>query len=119
MKHLAIALMLAATTVTGCAAAKGALSTLGGKPNQVTVQNTVQPAAVTVNVAAPVIPAPVVIVQAAPEHKHTKLKAAATGAFAGALVGGVVGFALDGRSGLGKGAAVGAGAGAVAGVASR
>ncbi len=119
MRQLAIVLMLV-TAATGCGAAKSALGALGGgKPTQVTVVNHIEPQSVVVNVAAPVVPAPVLIVQpaAAPTEKHARLKAAATGAFAGALVGGVVGYAVDGRSGLGKGAAVGAGAGAVAGAA--
>jgi hypothetical protein len=118
MKHFAIVSMVMATLATGCGAAKSALGALGGgKPNQVTVVNNIAPPAVTVNVTAPAAaPAPVI---AQAEPKHRQLKAAATGAFAGALVGGVVGFALDGKSGLGKGAAVGAGAGAVAGIAVR
>jgi hypothetical protein len=114
MRKLMLAMTMA-VTVSGCGAAKSAVSSLtGSKPNQVTVVTHVETPPVVVNVQ----PANVVQ-QPAPkrEGRFASLKAAAVGAGAGALVGTAVGYALDGKRGAAIGAGAGAGVGAVGGVA--
>jgi hypothetical protein len=117
MRKAMLATLTMATLATGCSAAKSAIGTLtGSKPNQVTVVTNVEPAPVTVNVAAPVpapTPAPV-------EKKSSRLSAAAKGTIAGLVVGGAIGLARNGTSKpseTGKLLLIGAGAGAAAGVA--
>jgi hypothetical protein len=116
MRKTTLAMMMA-LTMTGCGAAKSAMSALtGSKPNQVNVVTHVETQPVVVNVQpAPVVVQPV----AAPkrESRFASLKALAVGAGAGALVGTAVGYAVDGKRGAQHGAAIGAGAGAVSGVA--
>jgi hypothetical protein len=126
MKTLAMAILMTASMATGCSTVKSAATALtGGKPNHVTVVN-------SVNVPAPAAPQPIIVnVQPAPvivqapveqpvakdsrKNRMTQLKAVGAGAVAGAALGTAVGYAMGGNAGARKGAALGAGAGAVGG----